>query len=131
VLFGGSAAVNVGGLVASALDIADSDFLAGRLHFQGNGSGAAVMNQGSIRAADGGSVALLGAQVRNEGTVVAKMGSVVLGGGEKVTLDYHGDGLINLQVDEAALGASVLNQGLLQAHGGTVIMSARASDAML
>lgn len=131
VLFGGSAAVNVGGLVASALDIADSDFLAGRLHFQGDGSGAAVVNQGSIRAADGGSVALLGAQVRNEGAVVAKMGSVVLGGGEKVTLDYHGDGLINLQVDEAALDASVLNQGLLQAHGGTVIMSARASDAML
>ncbi|MBG0844095.1 filamentous hemagglutinin N-terminal domain-containing protein [Pseudomonas chengduensis] len=131
VLFGSSAAVNVGGLVASALDIADNDFMAGRMQFDGKGAGGAVINRGTIRAADGGSVALLGAQVRNEGTVVAKMGSVVLGGGEKITLDYHGDGLINMQVDEAVIDASVVNQGLLQANGGTVIMSARASDAML
>lgn len=131
VLFGSSAAVNVGGLVASAGDITDNDFLDGRLQFDGKGAAGAVINQGTIRAADGGTVALLGAQVRNEGSVIAKMGSVVLGGGEKITLDYDGDGLINLQVDEAALDASVLNQGLLQASGGTVIMSARTSDAML
>ncbi len=131
VLFGSSAAVNVGGLVASALDIADDDFMAGRMQFDGKGAGGAVINRGTLRAADGGTVALLGAQVRNEGTVVAKMGSVVLGGGERITLDYHGDGLINMQVDEAAIDASVINQGLLQANGGTVIMSARASDAML
>ena len=130
-LFGSSAAVNVGGLVASAGDITDNDFLDGRLQFDGKGAAGAVINQGTIRAADGGTVALLGAQVRNEGSVIAKMGSVVLGGGEKITLDYDGDGLINLQVDEAALDASVLNQGLLQASGGTVIMSARTSDAML
>src|SRR5690606_631712 len=72
VLFGSSAAVNVSGLVASALDIADNDFMACRLQFDGKGAGGAVINQGTIRAADGGSVALLGAQVRNEGTVVAK-----------------------------------------------------------
>ncbi|MCQ4324779.1 filamentous hemagglutinin N-terminal domain-containing protein [Pseudomonas stutzeri] len=131
VLFGSSAAVNVGGLVASALDIADDDFMSGRMQFDGKGAGGAVTNRGTLRAADGGTVALLGAQVRNEGTVVAKMGSVVLGGGERITLDYHGDGLINMQVDEAAIDASVINQGLLQANGGTVIMSARASDAML
>lgn len=131
VLFGSSAAVNVGGLVASTLEIADDDFMAGRLRFHGGSSAGAVINQGTLRAADGGSVALLGSQVRNEGSVVAKMGSVVLGGGEKITLDYHGDGLINLQVDEAVIDASVVNQGLLQANGGTVIMSARASNAML
>ncbi|WP_242674683.1 beta strand repeat-containing protein [Phytopseudomonas daroniae] len=131
VLFGSSAAVNVGGLVASTLEIADDDFMAGRMRFHGGSSAGAVINQGTLRAADGGSVALLGSQVRNEGSVVAKMGSVVLGGGEKITLDYHGDGLINLQVDEAVIDASVVNQGLLQANGGTVIMSARASNAML
>ncbi|MFB4391379.1 MULTISPECIES: beta strand repeat-containing protein [unclassified Pseudomonas] len=130
VLFGSGAAVNVGGLVASTLDIADDDFKAGRLRFAGKGDGA-VINQGTLRAADGGSIALLGGQVRNEGTVVAKMGSVVLGGGEAITLDYHGDGLINLQVDQAAIGASVANQGLIRADGGAVLMSARANDAML
>lgn len=131
VLFGNGASVNVGGLVASTLDINDDDFKAGRLRFQGDGQRGAVINQGTLRAADGGSVALLGGEVRNEGAVIARMGSVVLGGGEKMTLDYNGDGLINLQVDEAAVGASVANRGLLQADGGTVLMSARTSDAMV
>lgn len=131
VLFGSGAQVSVGGLVASSLNISDADFLAGRLTFNGNGTSGAVVNQGSIQAADGGSVALLGSQVRNEGTVVARLGSVVLGGGEKITLDFNGDGLINMEVNQAGLDASVVNQGLLQANGGRVALSARASDAML
>lgn len=131
VLFGSSAQISVGGLVASSLDISDADFLAGRQVFNGDGNSAAVINQGTIHAADGGSVALLGGQVRNEGTVVARLGSVVLGGGEKITLDFNGDGLINMEVNEAGLAASVINQGLLQANGGRVALSARASDAML
>jgi filamentous hemagglutinin family protein len=130
VLFGAGSMVNVGGLVASSLDISNADFLAGRNVFAGKSQGA-VINQGVISAADGGSVALLGAQVRNEGTVVAKLGSVVLGGGEKITLDLNGDGLINLEVNDPAIGASVINQGLLRANGGLVALSARDSQAML
>ncbi|RZO02764.1 filamentous hemagglutinin N-terminal domain-containing protein [Pseudomonas moorei] len=130
VLFGAGSMVNVGGLVASSLDISNSDFLAGRNVFSGKSKGA-VINQGTINAGDGGSVALLGAQVRNEGTVVAKLGSVVLGGGEKITLDLNGDGLINLEVNDPAIGASVVNRGLLQANGGLVALSARDSQAML
>lgn len=130
VLFGAGSMVNVGGLVASSLDISNSDFLAGRNVFSGKSQGA-VINQGVITAADGGSVALLGAQVRNEGTVVARLGSVVLGGGEKITLDLNGDGLINLEVNDPAIGASVVNRGLLQANGGLVALSARDSQAML
>ncbi|MHC8286057.1 beta strand repeat-containing protein [Pseudomonas sp. XS1P51] len=130
VLFGAGSMVNVGGLVASSLDISSSDFLAGRNVFSGKSQGA-VINQGVITAGDGGSVALLGAQVRNEGTEVARLGSVVLGGGEKITLDLNGDGLINLEVNDPAIGASVVNRGLLQANGGLVALSARDSQAML
>lgn len=130
VLFGAGSMVSVGGLVASSLDISNSDFLAGRAVFSGKSQGA-VINQGVITAGDGGSVALLGAQVRNEGTVVARLGSVVLGGGEKITLDLNGDGLINLEVNDPAIGASVVNRGLLQANGGLVALSARDSQAML
>ncbi|EJM88570.1 beta strand repeat-containing protein [Pseudomonas sp. GM60] len=130
VLFGAGSMVSVGGLVASSLDISNSDFLAGRTVFSGKSQGA-VINQGVITAGDGGSVALLGAQVRNEGTVVARLGSVVLGGGEKITLDLKGDGLINLEVNDPAIGASVVNRGLLRANGGLVALSARDSQAML
>jgi hypothetical protein len=79
-----------------------------------------VINQGSIVAADGGYVALLGAQVRNEGSITARLGSVMLGAGEKITLDFNGDGLINMEVSDPSLGASVVNQGLLKANGGMV-----------
>src|SRR5947209_8535859 len=67
VLFGQGAQVNVGGLVASTRNITDADFMAGNYRFTGSGSGQ-VVNQGTINA-DGGYVALLGANVSNEGTI--------------------------------------------------------------
>jgi len=131
ILFGAGSSVNVGGLVASTLNMSDADFMSGKHVFDANGSNGAVINQGSINAGDGGYVALLGAQVRNEGTVVARLGSVMLGAGEKVTLDFNGDGLINMEVNDAALNASVVNQGLLKANGGTVMLSARTTESTL
>ncbi|CAN7412323.1 beta strand repeat-containing protein [Polaromonas sp. LjRoot131] len=131
ILFGQGSAVNVGGLVASSLNLSDANFMAGSNRFDAGGAGGAVINQGSIVAADGGYVALLGAQVRNEGSITARLGSVMLGAGEKITLDFNGDGLINMQVSDPSLGASVVNQGLLKANGGVVVMSARSGDALL
>jgi filamentous hemagglutinin family protein len=134
ILFGQGAAVNVGGLVASALPISDADFKARKARFHASadsGTPGAVINRGTITAADGGYVALLGSQVRNEGAIVARLGRIMLGAGEQVTLDFNGDGLINMEVDGALAGAAAVNQGLLQANGGTVVMSARSSDALL
>ncbi len=131
ILFGAGSSVNVGGLVASTLNISDANFMAGKNAFDLEGATGSVINQGNITAADGGYVALLGAQVRNEGNIIARLGSVVLAAGEKMTLDFNGDGLINVEVNNATLNANVLNSGLLQADGGAVIMTARATDAML
>lgn len=131
ILFGAGSSVNVGGLVASTLNISDANFMTGKNAFDLEGASGSVINQGNITAADGGYVALLGAQVRNEGNIIARLGSVVLAAGEKMTLDFNGDGLINVEVNNATLNANVLNSGLLQADGGAVIMTARATDAML
>lgn len=115
ILFGQGASVNVGGLVASTLNISDSDFMAGRYKFAGNGSGT-ILNQGSINA-DGGYVALLGANVSNQGTINARLGTVALAAGQAITLDVAGDGLINVSIDQGALNALVDNGGMLQADG--------------
>ena len=131
VLFAKGASVDVGGLVASTLDISNSDFAAGNYKFDGKGSTASVVNQGSIKAADGGAVALLGGTVSNQGVIAAKLGTVALAAGNKVTLDFAGDGLLNVQVDEATKNALVENKQLIQANGGQVIMTAKASDALL
>ena len=66
VLFAPGAQVNVGGLVATTLSLSDADFLAGRNTFTKGAFAGSVINQGTIRAANGGYVALMGPEVRNE-----------------------------------------------------------------
>ncbi|MBW8302838.1 MAG: filamentous hemagglutinin N-terminal domain-containing protein, partial [Brevundimonas sp.] len=88
VLFGQGSQVNVGGLVASTLDMTDADFMAGNYRFSGGGGGA-VLNQGTI-IANGGYVALLGGHVSNEGLIQASLGTIALASGEAITLDVAG-----------------------------------------
>lgn len=130
VVFGKSAQVNVGGLVASTLDLADRDFLAGNYQFSGN-SGATVSNAGSLQASEGGSIALLGARVSNDGVIQAQLGDVALGAGQGINLNFDGDGLLNLQVDKGSVDALAHNGGLIRADGGQVLMSARSADSLL
>jgi len=84
ILFGKGAQVNVGGLVASTLNITDSDFMNGIYKFSGTGNGT-VLNQGAINA-DGGYVALLGANVSNEGVISARLGTIALAAGDAIKI---------------------------------------------
>lgn len=129
ILFGQGAQVNVGGLVASTLSLSDSDFVAGRYKFSGTSQGT-IINQGSINA-DGGYVALLGANVSNEGVISARLGTVALAAGNAITLDVAGDGLLNVTVDQSAVNALVQNSGLIQADGGKVLLTAQAAGDLL
>jgi len=130
VVFGERAQVNVGGLVASTLDTSDDSLDARSRTFSGDGKGA-VVNKGAIRAADGGYVALLGNQVSNQGLVSARLGTVAMGGGSAVTLNFEGSQLVNVQVDRSTLDNLVENRQLLQADGGRVFMTAGARDSLL
>lgn len=124
VLFGNNAQVNVGGLVASTQDLTTNNFALGKYNFSGGNSPASVVNQGTITAKDGGAVVLLGGQVSNQGNIQANLGSVKLAAGKATTLDFGGDGLVNIQVTGAAANALAENSGLIQADGGQVVMSA-------
>ncbi|BCD86223.1 hypothetical protein PSm6_26300 [Pseudomonas solani] len=128
ILFAPGAQVNVGGLVASTLDLSDQNLAAGNFAFEGKGG--RVTNQGSLTA-NGGYVALLGAQVSNEGTIQARLGSVALAAGDKVTLDFAGDQLVSLEVDKGTLQALAQNKQLIQADGGQVILTAKATEGLL
>jgi filamentous hemagglutinin family protein len=131
ILFAPGSSINVGGLVASTLDISNADFAAGNMRFSnGNGASGQVLNQGTLTASEGGYIALLGPQVANEGSISAQRGTVALGAGNSVTLDLHGDGLLNLQVDGAALSALASNSGAIQADGGLVVLAARGGDPL-
>src|SRR5438067_5902304 len=130
VLFAPSAAVDVGGLFATTLSIADKDFLAGRYNFYNAGGAGSVINQGQIITANG-YAALAGPQVRNDGVIIARAGSVALAAGDRVSLDMVGDGLISVSVDQAALNASAINSGRIEADGGNVLLTARSANALL
>ncbi len=129
ILFGPTAQVNVGGLVASTLGLSDSDFLAGNHRF--SGSGGSVVNRGSLVARDGGYIALLGGRVSNEGYIQANLGTAAVAAGNAVTLDFAGDSLLSVQVGQGTLDALAQNKQLIQADGGTVVMTAKGADAVL
>jgi filamentous hemagglutinin family protein len=129
-IFGRGAQVNVGGLVASSLDISNENFLKGNYRFAVNGTAGAILNQGTLTAADGGYIALLAPQVRNEGVLAARLGTVAIGAGEAVRLDMNGTGLIEMQVERAAVDALIANRNLVEADGGVVFMGARAAGEL-
>jgi len=91
VFFGATATINVGGIIASGLDIKPSDFMNGNYIFnEVLGTDGFVINSGIINAATGGSVTLLGKQVKNEGMISAKLGTVNMAAGKAAVLHAEG-----------------------------------------
>jgi len=129
-LFGQSAQVNVAGLVASTLDLDDASLAGGNHRFSGE-SVDGVVNLGTISAAEGGYVALVGNHVSNQGVISARLGTVALGAGSTATLSFSGSDLVRMQVDESVLSAVAESGGLIQADGGMVLMTAGARDSLL
>ncbi|WP_159839027.1 YDG domain-containing protein, partial [Burkholderia sp. 8Y] len=128
VLFMPTAQVNVGGLVASTLQLSDSDFMAGKYHFSGSSSNA-IVNQANIQTTAGGAIALVAARIVNTGALVARGGSVLMGAGSDVTLDFGGP--VKVQVNKGVLNALIDNGGAIQADGGLIYLRASAADTLL
>lgn len=129
IYFGANASVDVGSLFATTLNIRNEDFLAGRYVFQREASSAArreVVNEGVIKAREGGYVVLAGDYAANSGVVQARLGTVALAVGEKMTLDIAGDSLVNFTVNAKTVAelSGVENTGQLLADGGRAIMTA-------
>ncbi|HEY2050247.1 MAG TPA: MBG domain-containing protein [Caulobacteraceae bacterium] len=121
--------INTGaGFVATTLDIANSDFMAGKTVFTGKGASGAVSNAGKIITGPVGFVALLGGSVSNSGLIYAPLGKIGLGSGEMATLDINGDQFLQVTVPTNATDANgqalVTNTGKLKAKGGQVVLMA-------
>ncbi|MBI5237025.1 MAG: filamentous hemagglutinin family protein [Deltaproteobacteria bacterium] len=91
ILFGPGSKIDVNSLVASALNIRNSDFMKGLLNFYVDPGltfdpQAAVSNHGEINAAPGGVVFLIGPRVENAGIINAPVGQAGLAAGTQVEL---------------------------------------------
>jgi len=138
VLFGKGAQINVGSLMATTSDISNDDFMAGRYRFDKPGNlDAEIVNQATIEVSDGGSVVLAANRVRNEGTIKARLGHVVLASGDTFTMDFHGDGLLQFDIGGAVLQSAgnteslVANSGQIIADGGIVEMTVKTRNSMV
>ena len=142
ITFGSGAVVNVGGLVASTLDMSDADFLSGLssgkyIFTASSGNAGAIVNSGQLTAADGGTIGLIGSYIGNSGTISANLGSVVFGATSQVTLDFFGDGLTQVTVSGNGLGVSncsldcnggINSSGNVFAPGGHIEMRSNTMD---
>ena len=128
VLFGQGARIDVAGLVASTLNLRNDDFLAGNLRFTRDGATGSVVNEGDIY---GHYVALLAPEVRNQGLIAARQGTVALAAGDAVTLNITGNTLVDVQVDPASINTLVENRHLIQAQEGLVILTAKSVHNLL
>ncbi|MDZ4203114.1 MAG: MBG domain-containing protein [Gallionella sp.] len=127
VLFTPTAQVNVGGIVASTLNMTTADFMAGNYQFEGASSNA-IINQGNIIAANGGTIALIAAKITNDGSLTANVGNVLLGAGSKVTLDLGGP--VKIQVEQGAIDALIEQGGAIKADGGLVYLTAKSASLL-
>ncbi|MHB8544734.1 MAG: beta strand repeat-containing protein [Leptospirales bacterium] len=127
IVFGKSAQVNVGGLMAAAMDL---DKFAFGTHALFSGSGP-VTNAGTIKALPGGSVVFVGGNVTNTGTIEAPSGTVALGAGSTVSLDFSGNDLVDLVVNQNTVQSTINNGGILKANGGKILLKAGAQYSLV
>lgn len=133
VIFGGTADVDVGRLVATTSDVDGASFMnSGALQFSGLSSDAgaiSILSGANISVAEAGLAAFVAPRVSNAGVITARGGRVVLASGVDYTLDLAGDGLI-----EFALGADsplVTQAGQILAEGGLVQITAAAAAGLI
>ncbi len=131
VLFGASARVDVGGLIAAAMRMSDADFLAGKYQFGQPTLPGKVENLGTLISREGGFVTLIGGTVNNAGQIVTPGGTSALVAGDKVTVNLGLTGLVSIDVAAGSDAARVDNSGLVAADGGKVLLTAKSAAPML
>lgn len=130
IVFGQGSQVDVGGLVASTMNITNADFENGHYSFTRSGATGSITNLGELTAKDGGSIALLAPTVSNDGILRAQLGTVALAAGDKITLQAGANGLLHVEIDPATIRTLVENKQLIVADGGQVIMTGKAADQL-
>ena len=111
IIFGANSRIDVNSIIASTLNITDSNFMNGNLEFEGD-SVAAIQNQSNNFNAQN-YVALISKEIKNQGSISANQ--VAIASASEVFLDHAFGGKIN--VDVSGLLGTFSNDGYLEAAG--------------
>ncbi len=115
IMVGQGATIDVAGFVASTLNVANQDFLAGRLNFGATPNAGSIQNYGQITTPSGGSVYLVAPSVTNNGIINAPNGEVILAAGQTVQLLDTGTPGVSVAITGAAGNATNLGQIISEA----------------
>ncbi len=143
VTFGRGSEVNAAAVVASTLNIANQEFMDGKTTFKDDGTGVGsragkIINKGTIQtnqdgnSTEGGFIALLAPEVRNQGYLLAqKGGTVAIGSGNHITLHIQGQTLVALKVEESVYNGLIANKRVIEAPGGLVVLATGAANQLM
>jgi filamentous hemagglutinin family protein len=130
VMFGVNSKVDVGGMIVSTGQIDDQQFIdKGIININNIDqiSDATIENEGAITVSDGGLVAFVAPNMTNSGVIQANLGTVQLASGKTATVDFYGDGLLEMEVTEPLNNTRLEHTGNIQANGGQVLLSVAAA----
>ncbi len=131
IYFGKTSSLNVGAITATTHSISNDDFMKGLMTFDRKGSAGSIINDGSITANFDSYIALLAPEVRNSGLLIAKMGTVVMASGEKITLNFDSDHhLGSITSDPSTIKSLIENNYAVEVEGGRIILSANAINTI-
>jgi filamentous hemagglutinin family protein len=102
ILFGPTASVNVGGLIASTLDLADADFLNGSaFNFTGTGTTGITVQSGATLTTTGtpGPLVLLGGSFDTSGVLTAS-GDVAIAAGSDISLAFAAGSPLSMTINQ-------------------------------
>jgi filamentous hemagglutinin family protein len=129
-----TASINVGSIILSTRDIANSDFLMKNYAFKKitrDELGAIIKNEGTITVSNGGFGVMIAGAIENKGHVTAPIGRIALAAGDAVKIDIADGGRISVAIEEKVaqkildkdgkpITDAIKNTGTLDASGGLV-----------
>ena len=128
VLFGNGARVNVEGLVATTMNLANNDFNQQNYNFNSlTNSTSSVINYGKINS---NYVALISTNVKNKGDINTKS-DLALVSGDNAKLAISSDGKLSIKITESTLQNLIENEGSLKSENGQVLIKSSAAKSLV
>ncbi|MDD2864461.1 MAG: filamentous hemagglutinin N-terminal domain-containing protein [Methylococcales bacterium] len=118
VIFGAGATIDTQGLIASSLNLSDSDFQKGNFHFIAGSKTGDISNEGIIHAGKDGNIVLIAPNIENKGIIQSDGGKITLAAGQELILTSMDEPDIRFQVQ--APQNQALNVGQLLTEGGAI-----------
>ena len=118
IIFGAGSQIDTQGLLASTLNLSNSDFQKGNFHFIAGSKTGDITNEGIIHAGKDGNIVLIAPNIENNGIIHSEGGKIVLAAGQELILTSMDDPEIRFQVQ--APKNHVLNVGQLLTEGGAI-----------